>query len=139
MPTTFTWQIKDKDDNNVTTLTCSRADFNWSGNIKTWSVTSTPGGATRGTPRFFDFGRKTEGFVLYGIMQSWTEVMALRTLLNGKYWEKRPPKLYISSGDSHSGQVADFKAYMDRTQGGEALIKFTLTFVIASKFSDALP
>ncbi len=148
--TTFTWQIKDRADANVKSFTVERADFNMSTNIKTFSPTSTPDGTDRGTPRFFDFGRKTEGFVLYGVMQSWTEVMDVRHHIAVHWWQKsgtegvggtalRGCRLYISSADYHTGQVADFKAYTDRKQGGEACIRYTLTFVIASEFSNALP
>jgi hypothetical protein len=132
--TTFAIKITDKNGSNSTTLRVSRLDFSWSGQIKTKAIASTPTGTARGTPRFLDFGRKVEGFVAYGIMTNWDEVTAIRHNLNEHWWADREARFYVTSSDYHKGQVADFKCYMDRMQGGEANIKFTLTFVLADKF-----
>ncbi len=132
--TTFAMKVTDKDGNNPITLNVTRLDYNWNGQIKSKAIVSTPGGATRGTPRFLDFGRKIEGFVAYGVMTHWDQVAAIRHNMNEHWWENRESRFYITSSDYHKGAVADFKCYMDRTQGGEANIKFTLTFVIADKF-----
>ena len=139
MTTSFEIKITDSSDANSHTFNVTRLDYNWNGQIKSYAVVSTPTSTTRGTPRFFDFGRKIEGLVIYGWMDTWDEVMAVRTLINEDWWEGRPAKFYVSSADSHNGQVADFKAYNDRMSGGEKNIKYTLSFVIASKFSESLP
>ena len=135
--TTFAFKITDKNGDYPTILNVSRLDYNWNGQIKTKAIVSAPGDATRGLPRFMDFGRKIEGFVAYGVMTHWDQVMAIKHNLDGHWWEGRAARFYISSGDYHEGQVADFKCYMDRGLGGEINIKFTLTFVIAGKFFDS--
>jgi len=145
--TTFAFKVTDKSGNFPVILNVTRLDYNWNGQIKTKAIASAPDGQMRGDPRFLDFGRKVEGFVAYGVMTSWAQVVDIRAKLNGvdansddvddnggNWWMNRECRFYITSSDYHKGAVADFKCYLDRTTGGEGNIKFTLTFVVADKF-----
>ena len=132
--TSFEFKITDGAGNNSHTFHVTRWDFNDNRQLKYFPFVSTAAQTTITTGIIFDFGRKVEGFVLYGVIPGgYSEVMAIRTLINEEWWNHRPAKLYLESGSSHSGQVADFKCYCDRNLGGEANIKFTLVFTVGEE------
>jgi len=140
MTTAYNFKITDKNDANAHSFNVTRWDFNLNRQLKYFPWVSTPTQASLTTGIIFDFGRKVEGFVIYGVINGgYDEVMAIRTLINEKWWENRPAKLYITNASSHSGQVADFKAYCDAGQGGDTNIKFTLTFTVGEEKDSGWP
>jgi hypothetical protein len=131
MTTAYNFKITDKNDANAHSFNVTRWDFNENRGLKYYPFVSRLTQPTITTGTIFDFGRKVEGFVIYGVIKGgYDEVVAIRTLINEKWWELRPAKLYITDASSHSGQVADFKAYCDAGQGADTNIKFTLTFTV---------
>jgi hypothetical protein len=130
--TTYDFKITDGSGNNSHSFNVVRYDFNENRQLRTWALLSLPNSGTLTEGIGVDWGRKVEGFVLYGFMDGYDEINAVRTLINGEWWEHRPARLYISSGTYHEGQVADFKAYNDRMIGGDANVKYTLVFMVAN-------
>jgi hypothetical protein len=116
------------------TFNVTRWDFNLNRGLKYYPFVSTRNQETITTGTIFDFGRKVEGFVLYGVIKGgYDEVMEIRTLINEDWWEFRPAHLFITDASEHKGQVADFKAYCEAGQGGDTNIKFTLTFTVGNE------
>jgi len=128
-------KITDNNGNNAHTFDVTRWDFNYSPQIKTFPIANSTIATSRALQILIDFGRKLEGFVLYGVIRGgYQEVMEIRTKMTQSWWQHRPNRLYFSSGDYHTGAVADFKAYNDRYQGGDDNVKYVLTYVIGQEF-----
>lgn len=137
---TYAFKITDKNGANTHDFNVTRWDFNLNRQLKYFPWVSTADQTTITTGIIFDFGRKVEGFVIYGnITGGYEEVAAIRTLINEKWWNLRPARFYVASSTYHEGQVADFKAYCDRTQGADLNIKYTLVFTVGMAYDKDWP